>query len=125
MDAWLLEVDALRKEAEQFGEANEESRAPAVLAIGRQLRRLEGEYLLSDLANRQFLPGYGFPTGVVSFVPTTIEDLKQRERDRESREESLGKRTGISSRQMEMGDTRIRPPEQKSSWTDACTSLVV
>ena len=109
MDAWLLEVDALRKEAEQFGGEDEESRAPAVLAIGRQLRRLEGEYLLSDLANRQFLPGYGFPTGVVSFVPTTIDDLRQRERDRESREESLGKRLGYPSRQMEMAIREYAP----------------
>ena len=42
MHAWRREVDALRKDAEQFGGGERETRAPAVLAIERQLRRLEG-----------------------------------------------------------------------------------
>ena len=109
MDAWRREVDALRKDAEQFGGAEPESRTPALLAIERQLRRLEGEYLLAELANRQFLPGYGFPTGIVSFVPTTIDELKRRQRDREGRDESLGKRLGYPSRQMEMAIREYAP----------------
>ena len=108
MSAWQGEVDALRMDAEQF-EGDRQSRSPAVLAIERQLRRLEGEYLLSELANRQFLPGYGFPTGVVSFVPTTISDLKQIERDRQGREEALGKRLGYPSRQLEMAIREYAP----------------
>ena len=32
-----------------------------------QMRSLVSEYLLSDLAGRGFLPGYGFPTNVVNF----------------------------------------------------------
>ena len=109
MDAWRREVDALRKDAAQFGGREPESRAPALLAIERQLRRLEGEYLLAELANRQFLPGYGFPTGIVSFVPTTIDELKRRKRDREGRDESLGKRLGYPSRQMEMAIREYAP----------------
>ena len=109
MGAWRREVDALRKDAAQFGGAEPESRAPALLAIERQLRRLEGEYLLAELANRQFLPGYGFPTGIVSFVPTTIDELKRRQRDREGRDESLGKRLGYPSRQMEMAIREYAP----------------
>ena len=108
MDAWQREVDALRNDAEQF-EGEGEPRPPAILAIERQLRRLEGEYLLSELANRQFLPGYGFPTGVVSFVPTTIDDLRQKDRDREAREEALGKRLGYPSRQLEMAIREYAP----------------
>ena len=94
MDAWRREVDALREDADQFRDEHSETRAPAVLAIERQLRRLENEYLLSELANRQFLPGYGFPTGVVSFIPTTIDELKRRQAAHEGREEALGKRLG-------------------------------
>ena len=109
MGAWRREVDALRKDAAQFGGAEPESRAPAVRAIERQLRRLEGEYLLAELANRQFLPGYGFPTGIVSFVPTTIDELERRRRDREGRDESLGKRLGYPSRQMEMAIREYAP----------------
>ena len=76
MDAWLREVNALRKDAAQFDDGSGKSSAPAVLAIKRQLNRLEGEYLLGELANRQFLPGYGFPNGIVSFVPLTMQELK-------------------------------------------------
>ncbi len=109
MDAWRLEADALRKDAEQFGGHESDSRAPALLAIKRQLRRLEGEYLLTELANRQFLPGYGFPTGIVSFVPTTIDELKRRQNEREGKNESLGKRLGYPSRQMEMAIREYAP----------------
>ena len=34
-----------------------------------ELRRMCGEFLLGGLADRGFLPGYGFPTDVVSFMP--------------------------------------------------------
>jgi hypothetical protein len=37
-------------------------------AIGFQLQRLCGEFLLSDLSNRGVLPGHGFPTAVVQFI---------------------------------------------------------
>ena len=109
MEAWRREVDGLAKQAEEFGGEEADPVPPPILAIQRQLRRLEEEYLLRELANRQFLPGYGFPTGVVSFVPTTIDDLKQKERDRESREEALSKRLGYPSRQMEMAIREYAP----------------
>ena len=109
MRAWQREVDALRKDAEQFGGEDRESRAPAVLAINRQLRRLEDEYLLTELANRQFLPGYGFPTGIVSFVPTTVDELRRRQTEREGRDDAFGKRLGYPSRQMEMAIREYAP----------------
>lgn len=34
-----------------------------------EIRRLCGEFLLGGLADRGFLPGHGFPTDVVSFMP--------------------------------------------------------
>ncbi|PWR17912.1 DEAD/DEAH box helicase [Zavarzinia aquatilis] len=37
-------------------------------AIGFQLQRLCGEFLLSDLSDRGVLPGHGFPTAVVQFI---------------------------------------------------------
>jgi len=36
------------------------------------MKRMEGEYLLGELSSRGFLPGYGFPTNVVPFIPTTL-----------------------------------------------------
>ena len=109
MGAWQREAGALRKDAEQFGDERSAARAPAVIAIERQLSRLEEEYLLSELANRQFLPGYGFPTDVVSFIPTTIDELKRQRAVRDGREEALGKRLGYPSRQMEMAIREYAP----------------
>ncbi|MGO8236097.1 DEAD/DEAH box helicase [Rhizobium ruizarguesonis] len=37
--------------------------------MGMELTRLCEEFLLSALADRGFLPGHGFPTGVVTFLP--------------------------------------------------------
>ena len=109
LTAWRREVEALHEDAAQFEDGSGQSPAPAVLAIEHQLRRLEGEYLLRELANRQFLPGYGFPIGIVSFVPITIEELKRRQSNREDREEAFGKRLGYPSRQMEMAIREYAP----------------
>lgn len=109
MDDWRREVDALRKDAAQFEDGSGQSRAPAVLAIKRQLSRLEGEYLLGELANRLFLPGYGFPNGIVSFIPLTIDELKRRHSNGEDRDERLGKRLGYPSRQIETAIREYAP----------------
>ncbi|MBR1240305.1 DEAD/DEAH box helicase [Bradyrhizobium sp. AUGA SZCCT0274] len=46
-----------------------------------ELRRMCGEFLLGSLADRGFLPGHGFPTDVVSFMPgkefKSPEDMAQ------------------------------------------------
>lgn len=71
--------DAVRSGiTEQIEELPEEDRgeSPAWYALDRQRRRLDQEYLLSVLADQQVLPGYGFPTGVVPLVTTTVEELK-------------------------------------------------
>ncbi|MDD1793149.1 DEAD/DEAH box helicase [Enterovibrio sp. ZSDZ42] len=49
--------------------------SPAGKAVLFQLRDFRGEYLFSSLATKAFLPGHGFPVGVVSFNYQTIEDL--------------------------------------------------
>ena len=107
--AWRREVDSLRRDAKQFQTFDLQVRPPAVLAIERQLQRLKDEYLLGELARRQFLPGYGFPTGIVSFIPTTINDLRRRQKEGSSREETTGTRGGYPSRQMEMAIREYAP----------------
>ncbi len=109
MDAWRREVDALRKDAAQFEDESDATKAPAVRAVEHQIKRLEKEYLLRELANRQFLPGYGFPTGIVTFIPVTINDLKRIQKDREGRDDALGKRLGYPSRQIEMAIREYAP----------------
>ena len=72
---WRAEVDPLVEE-ESALEGNRGNR-PALRAIKIQLQRLREEYLLKELALRNFMPGYGFPTQIVPFVTTTAEDLKR------------------------------------------------
>jgi hypothetical protein len=54
-------------EAIRFDITDTRDNAARASALGRQMKRLTGEYLLGDLAGRGFLPGYGFPTDVVNF----------------------------------------------------------
>ena len=49
--------------------------SPAGKAVLFQLRDFRGDYLFSSLATKAFLPGHGFPVGVVNFNYQTIEDL--------------------------------------------------
>ncbi len=60
---------------------------PTLRAIEFQLRRLQEEYLLKELALRNFLPGYGFPTQVVPFITTTGQDMSRTRQQREGRED--------------------------------------
>jgi len=54
----------------------------AFRAMEAQQHRLEEEYLLSELATRRFLPGYGFPTDIVAFDNRSWLTLKQEEQTR-------------------------------------------
>ena len=91
-DAWRAELAPLVRERERLASRPEND--PARRANEFQLRRLRGEYLLRELALRNFLPGYGFPTQVVPLVTTTAQDLararQRREQDR-TREDNLGR----------------------------------
>jgi hypothetical protein len=54
----------------------------ATRGITIQLQGLCEDYLLSALAARGFLPGHGFPTGVVSFVSRSTEPEGETDRSR-------------------------------------------
>lgn len=60
-------------------------------ALTLELKRHENEYLLRDLASRAFLPGYGFPTDVVSLNTYNIEDFinQQHQKAENSREDNI------------------------------------
>ena len=88
---------ALVSELELIPEA-ERDRTPAARAITHQLTRIDREYLLGFMAARQFLPGYGFPTGVVPFVTTTAEELQARRRAGEGREDNRALLRGYPTR---------------------------
>ena len=87
--AWHQEWDALVEEQIRLqATAND----PAVKALEYRKDRHKGEYLLRDLANYGFLPGYGFPTSLVTFNNLKVEskldaNSKQREDNRRFRAE--------------------------------------
>lgn len=58
-------------------------------ALELEKKRHEQEYLLRDLAARAFLPGYGFPTDVVSLNTYNVEDFKAKHEEDKSREDNI------------------------------------
>ena len=108
---WREEHQALVDELERAGgiPLRREKATPAQLAVFKQLQRMEEEYLLGELAASGFLPGYGFPTGVVPFVTSTIEDLRRNEATKGDREDDRGKRRGFPSRDLPMAIREYAP----------------
>src|SRR5262249_12645844 len=98
-ELWRTEIEALLDSLAIVKTRTGDS--PPERAIGIQLERMRREYLLSELATRHFLPGYGFPTGVVSLVTTTMEELTRRQRrDAQAREDNRAVRRGYPAREL-------------------------
>jgi DEAD/DEAH box helicase domain-containing protein len=95
---WLGLISALEQDLSLQSE-NGDASTPAAKAIEFRLKRLRKEYLLHELATQGFLPGYGFPTDVVSFVTTTINDLKK-DNSRQQREDNRTRSKGYPSRDL-------------------------
>lgn len=91
---WLsVYRDLLTKERES------QPQTPYRKRIELEKKRHCGEYLLRDLAARTFLPGYGFPTDVVTFDNFTMEDYirekYQKSRDKKDREDNVSRYKGL------------------------------
>lgn len=100
-EQWLDTASAIEQRKQQvFGDDKEQS-SPALKAIELQLQRLQDEYLLSELATRRFLPGYGFPTDIVPFDNLTLGQLKREEARsaRHQREDNRGRYRQLASRE--------------------------
>lgn len=67
-ESWLKEYEYAMQEKAYF-EGENEAKSAALRALMAQLDLLTGAYLLKELATRRFLPGYGFPTDIVTFNP--------------------------------------------------------
>lgn len=102
-EAWLRELEPLLREYEQLSGASSPEDRVVRRAVEFRLIRLRDEYLLKELAVRNFLPAHGFPTNVVPFVTTTIEDIERRRRERseeEEREDNLRRVQSYPSREL-------------------------
>ncbi|MGH6879169.1 MAG: Zn-binding domain-containing protein [Rhizomicrobium sp.] len=74
-EAFGRQWDALRSEAQLA--PSDQARNSLLL----QLKRLCGENLLKELANRALLPAHGFPTAVIPFINDTRETRRRTGRD--------------------------------------------
>lgn len=92
MQAWRQEHSASQALLLQIAD----KKAAASRAMEAQLSRIEEEYLLSELADRRFLPGYGFPTDIVSFDNRCMHTLKREENDQ--REDNRARYRSLASR---------------------------
>lgn len=92
MQAWQQEYSASHAQLLQIAD----KKATAYRAMDAQLSRIAKEYLLSELADRRFLPGYGFPTDIVSFDNRCMQTLKQEDGDK--REDNRARYRSLASR---------------------------
>lgn len=105
--AWVGEEASLRAQIEALGgKADDRSTwtTAAHRALGTQLGQLHREYLLRSFIDELFLPGHGFPTGVVPLVTLTADRLNYERKTQHdsdsvtSGEDRLGRRREYPSR---------------------------
>lgn len=90
---------------------------PYKRALTLEKQRNENEYLLRHLASSAFLPGYGFPTDVVSLKTYNMEDFlhKQQSNQRKnnaSREDSIFDNKEMPSRSLNIAIREYAPGSQ-------------
>lgn len=76
-DAFLDAATAFEKSWTTLQEQARDVAPEAVASLEKRIRRMCGESLLKELANRSLLPGHGFPTSVVPFVNDCAETRDQ------------------------------------------------
>ena len=94
--SWLAECQSLQNNLDIVKTREGDSKAEK--AVNFQIERIRREYLLGELSSRSFLPSYGFPSGVVSFITTTAEEIDRRRH--EVREDNRSVRAGYPSRSL-------------------------
>jgi DEAD/DEAH box helicase domain-containing protein len=80
---WRIERDAVA--ADLIG-----AQGAAQRAVEIQLRRMENAFLLGELTASSFLPGHGFPTGIVPFVALAPADRAHDRSQHREREDNIG-----------------------------------
>ena len=106
---WRTERDTLEDQLREFESSKESEKSPGVLAVKRTLERSRGEFLLGFLAAHSFLPGYGFPTTVVPFIPTTLSQLRYERESAPPRDDLPTRRRSYPSRELAMALREYAP----------------
>ena len=102
-DEYVIEWTAVQAQAASM------EREVAKKSLGFQLKRMCGESLLGELADRGVLPGHGFPTDVVSFV-----NKDQPDKDESDNQEDSGRfrRRNYPSRNLDLAIRDYAPGAQ-------------
>lgn len=96
---WLAECGGLLENLNIV--KTKKGNSKAEIAVSLQLKRIRKEYLLGELASRNFLPSYGFASGLACLVTTTMEQIERRKKgDIERREDNRAIRAGYPSRSL-------------------------
>lgn len=74
-DHWLPGYVKIKNEI--FKTTSLSSKDPYRRKVEYDLKQMGEGYLLSELASRAFLPGYGFPTGIATFDHYSVSDFKR------------------------------------------------
>lgn len=72
---WLPAFKKIKLQAS--GVSNLGEKDPLRRKVEYDLKCMGEQYLLSELASKSFLPGYGFPTGIVTFDHYSVSDFKR------------------------------------------------
>lgn len=96
---WRMEWEQLEEDAKEI-EQTAGQQTPAYRAVTLHRERLEGEYLLRELAAKGFLPAYGFPTDIASFDNLTRSQLRRLQQSRQARDDNRFRRRELPSRDL-------------------------
>ncbi|MBJ6609931.1 MAG: DUF1998 domain-containing protein [Candidatus Thiothrix moscowensis] len=105
---WLDEYEYINKQ-----KADTDPEGMFYFKLEREESRLCKEYLLRELATKTFLPGYGFPTDVVTIDTDNIVDWRRRNeyrtKDLIGREDNVSLMRGMPSRNMAIAIREYAP----------------
>ncbi|EZQ18206.1 DEAD/DEAH box helicase [Halopseudomonas bauzanensis] len=106
-ERWLSEYRNINQKLQAASDG------PYKKALALEKQRHENEYLLRYLASSAFLPGYGFPTDVVSLKTYNVEDfLHQHWKSDASREDSIFDNKEMPSRSLNIAIREYAPGAQ-------------
>lgn len=106
-DRWAGEYDNISQKLQAAAEG------PYKRALALEQHRHANEYLLRHLASYAFLPGYGFPTNVVSLKTYNVEDfLNKKNKQEDSREDNIFDSKEMPSRSLNIAIREYAPGSQ-------------
>lgn len=106
---WINRYDAIAQVIEESDASKDDGTGKKVFdsayrRLQNQLDGMKKEYLLSVLANRGFLPGYGFPTNVVELITNNkTEDRKKNNKKKWERPDYPSRPLDVAIREYEPG----------------------